>query len=62
MKKYIKGSLKNTKDYFEKMAGVLKIKGKNFTQTLLKEREKDRELEEKKLSKFKKRNKNSYKF
>ena len=36
-----------TEDYFEKMAGILKTKGK-LTKALIEERAKDRELEEKK--------------
>ncbi|MBI4651193.1 AbrB/MazE/SpoVT family DNA-binding domain-containing protein [Candidatus Desantisbacteria bacterium] len=39
-----------TENYFEKMAGILNTKGK-LTKTLLKERARDRELEEKKWSK-----------
>ncbi len=40
-----------TEDYFEKMAGILNTKGK-LTKALLEERARDKELEEKKWSKF----------
>ena len=39
-----------TDEYFEKMAGILNTKGK-LTKTLLEERARDKELEEKKWSK-----------
>lgn len=40
-----------TENYFEKMAGILNTKGK-LTKALLEERAKERELEDKKWSRF----------
>lgn len=41
-----------TREYFQKMAGILAVKGKSMTQELLEERAREREAEDKKWSKF----------